>query len=301
MIKQLIITTTLISLSIINMVTAQTDHSHNHLRIVSASNPLTQIVAALDQEDLFVGLDRTSHTKPEYDKIPDVGYRIQLSTEGILSLRPDLVLLANDSGPTETIAQLKKSAVEMIQFEELKDLSSIQQAVNLIADKLMQKEKGHQLNQKIAQDAASLKTLSTQNPPIKGFFVLESGNGHGSPQISGRDTTAEKVLDLLNITNLFTEDYAHYRTVTIENQIQKRPDIVLLGNTGKFDLKKGHSAEIALPPFQYKPEGMIGWPDALQPKCVFDVNISHYLVFGIYIYEDSLQLLTAINQCLAEP
>lgn len=269
-------------------------------RLVSASNPLTQIVSALGQDQRFVGLDKTSHTKPEYDKIPDVGYRIQLSTEGILSLKPDLILLADDSGPEATIEQLTNSNVEIIQFEELKDVASISKAVSIIAEKLHLTKEGEKLNTQISEEATALKELSYSRPALKGFFVLQGGNGHGSPQISGSDTTATKVLELLNIENLFEKDYANYRAVTIENQMQKRPEIVFLGNTGKFNLKDGSLKEEALPPFALRPEGLEGWPVALQPKCVFDVNMSNYLVFGIHIYADNLKLQEAINQCLAE-
>ena len=269
-------------------------------RLVSASNPLTQIVSALGQDHLFVGLDKTSHTKPEYHNIPDVGYRIQLSTEGILSLKPDLILLADDSGPDATIEQLKNANVDLIQFEALKDVPSIAKAISIIADRLNLTAEGDALNVKVSEDAALLEKKSHARPALKGYFVLQGGNGHGSPQISGSDTTAAKVLELLNIENLFAEDYANYRAVTLENQMQKRPEIVLLGNTGKFNLKDGSLKEEELPPFALKPEGLEGWPAALQPKCVFDVNMSNYLVFGIHIYEDNLKLQDAITQCLAE-
>lgn len=302
MIKQLLITTALLSLPLFASAETNVDNHtpQETLRIVSASNPLTQIVAALGKEALFVGLDKTSHTKPAYDNIPDVGYRIQLSTEGILSLKPNLVLLADDSGPAATIEQLKNSHIEIVQFSELKDVPSLQQAVSTIAEKLQLSDEGNQLNVKIAQDAKALENLSASKPTLQGFFVLQGGSGHGSPQISGRDTTAAKVLELLNINNLFAEDYANYRAVTIENQMQKRPEIVLLGHTGKFDLKDGALKEEDILPFQLRAEGLIGWPAALQPKCVFDVDMSHYLVFGIHIYEDNLQLQKAIHQCLAE-
>lgn len=275
-------------------------HANHAPRIVSASNPLTQIVSALGKDHLFVGLDKTSHTKPEYENIPDVGYRIQLSTEGILSLKPDLVLLAEDSGPVTTIEQLKNSHVEILQFPELKDAASIQNTVHQIAEKLKLPTEGEKLNEKITQDAKRLEELSHARPALKGYFVLQGGNGHGSPQISGSDTTAAKVLALLNIENVFEQNYANYRAVTIENQMEKRPEIVLLGNTGQFNLKDGAPKTEVLPPFALRAEGMEGWPKSLQPKCVFDVNMSHYLVFGIHIYEDNLKLQQAINQCLAE-
>lgn len=267
-------------------------------RIVSASNPLTQIVSALDREDLFVGLDKTSHTKPAFDNIPDIGYRIQLSTEGILSLKPSLILLAHDSGPANVIEQLRKSHVEIIQFPELTDVESIQKTVAEIAQELNLSSKGDLLNQKVAQEAHSLDALSKSQPRLNGFFVLQEGNGQGSLQISGAQTGADKLLELININNLFAQDFINYRAVTLENQIQVQPNVVLIGQRIAFDPETDAKAEV-IPPFRLREEGMKGWPKALQPACVFDVNMSNYLVYGIHIFEESEKLLTAIHQCIA--
>lgn len=277
----------------------ETEKSHiDQPRIVSASNPLTQIVSALGREDLFVGLDKTSHTKPAYDQIPDIGYRIQLSTEGILSLKPSLILLAHDSGPANVIEQLQKSQVEIIQFPELTDVNSIQETVSQIAQTLHLSTSGDLLNQKVAQEADSLEALSKSQPQLNGFFVLQEGNGQGSLQISGAQTAADKLLGLLNIHNLFAQDFINYRAVTLENQIQVQPNVVLIGQRIAFDPEVDAKAE-AIPPFRLREEGMKGWPKALQPACVFDVNMSNYLVYGIHIFEESEKLLNAIHQCIA--
>lgn len=268
-------------------------------RIVSASHPLTQIVSALDREELFVGLDKTSHTKPSLEKIPDIGYRIQLSTEGILSLNPDLILLAFDSGPANVIEQLHASKVEIQQFPELKDVPSIQNTVTVIAEELGMPAEGEALKQRVAADAASLEALSKTNPPLSGFFVLQESADAGSLQISGADTAADKLLNLLNINNLFAKDFINYRAIALENQLQTRPDIVLIGQRIHFDPELDAKAA-PLAPFTLRESGMKGWPAALQPKCVFEVNMSNYLVYGINIFEESEALLGAIHQCLAD-
>lgn len=274
------------------------ENSNQSLRIVSASNPLTQIISSLDREALLVGLDKTSHTKPSLEKIPDIGYRIQLSTEGILSLKPNLILLAYDSGPMNVIEQLKKSNLEILQFPELKDIESIQATVTTIADKLDRLEAGQSLNEKVAKDASSLNLLSETHSNLNGFFVLQEGNGQGSVQISGANTAADKLLELLNIHNLFAKDFINYRAVTLENQLNMQPDVVLIGQKITFDPEiDAQSAELA--PFRLRENGMKGWPSPLQPTCVFDVNMSNYLVYGIHIFEESEKLLTAIHECIA--
>ena len=270
-------------------------------RVVSASNPLTQIVTALSAESTLVGIDKTSHTSPSLNKIPDIGYRTSLSSEGVLALNPDLVLLAFDSGPQTVLEQIKQSGVEMIQFPELIEVEDIQNAITTIAAKVGNEEKGEQLKAKVADDAERLKQMSEQQPNLSGFFILQEAQ-LGSPQISGGKTSADKLLGLLNIKNLFADDFNNYRAVTLENQLQKRPDIVLIGHRGNFEATptKNKGKDKTIPPFQRRSSGIDHWPKALQPQCVFDLNMSNYLVYGIHIFSEGEALLTAINECLQE-
>ncbi len=267
-------------------------------RIVSASNPITQIISALNAEDRLVGIDRTSHTKPSLQNIPDIGYRIALSSEGILSLKPDLILLAHDSGPQNVIEQLEGSQVPIIQFAEFKEIDDIQQAVTTIAETLQRTAIGQQLNQAITDDATRLAQLRSKNPQMSGFFILQEAQA-GAPQVAGDKTSADKLLELLNIDNAFDEDFDYYRAVSLESQLQKRADVVLIGKRASFDHNMT-TPQAELAPFTRRTEGLADWPAALQPKCVFDVNMSNYLVFGIHIYAESIQLLEAIQHCMAE-
>ena len=81
--------------------------------------------------------------------------------------------------------------------------------------------------------------------------------------------------------------------------MQTRPDIVFIGKRASFDAEIDAQSD-AIPPFKRRESGMNNWPKALQPHCVFEVNMSSYLVYGIHIFRESEQLLRAINQCLAE-
>lgn len=293
MLRKLLITTLLATLST-QAIAADKIAS----RIVSASNPLTQIVTALGAESTLVGIDKTSHTSSSLNKVPDIGYRLSLSSEGILALNPDLVLLAFDSGPQTVLEQIKQSGVEMIQFPEWVDVEDIHNAITTIAAKVGSEEKGEALKAKVANDAKKLKEMSAQQPDLSGFFILQEAQ-LGSPQISGGKTSADKLLDLLNIRNLFGDDFNNYRAVSLENQLQKRPDIILIGHRGNFE-SSNSGKNTPIPPFQRRVSGMDNWPEALQPQCVFELNMSNYLVYGIHIFSEGEALLTAINECLQE-
>ncbi|MBW8283636.1 MAG: ABC transporter substrate-binding protein, partial [Rhizobium sp.] len=83
-------------------------------RIVSIGGTVTEIIHALGEHARVVAVDSTS-TYPESaaDK-PDVGYIRQLSAEGVLSQKPDLIIAEAGAGPADAIAILTASGVAMV-------------------------------------------------------------------------------------------------------------------------------------------------------------------------------------------
>ena len=65
-------------------------------RLVTLGGSITEIVYALGAEAQLVGTDSTSFYPPAAAKTPKVGYFRQLSAEGILSLRPDAMVAAQE-------------------------------------------------------------------------------------------------------------------------------------------------------------------------------------------------------------
>lgn len=65
-------------------------------RIITLGGDVTEIVYALDAQPQLVARDSTSTWPAASQSLPDVGYLRQLNAEGILSLRPTLVLISAD-------------------------------------------------------------------------------------------------------------------------------------------------------------------------------------------------------------
>ncbi len=61
-------------------------------RIVSLGGAVTETLVALGEEDRIVARDATSTWPARIRDLPDVGYIRALSPEGVLSMRPDLIL-----------------------------------------------------------------------------------------------------------------------------------------------------------------------------------------------------------------
>ncbi|MER8438548.1 ABC transporter substrate-binding protein [Mesorhizobium sp. M1312] len=73
---------------------------------------------------------------------PSVGYRRQLSVEGLVALRPDLILAAQDSGPPEAIEVLKSLAIPVVFVPEDNSQQGIERKITLIAAALRLEDKG---------------------------------------------------------------------------------------------------------------------------------------------------------------
>ncbi|MCG3102281.1 ABC transporter substrate-binding protein, partial [Enterobacter sp. DRP3] len=69
----------------------------------------------------LVGADTTCTYPDAAKRLPKVGYQRALSAEGLLSLRPDLVLASAEAGPPTAIAQVKGAGVTVTTFDERHD------------------------------------------------------------------------------------------------------------------------------------------------------------------------------------
>ena len=90
-------------------------------RIVSVGSSITEIVYALGAEKMLVGVDTTSLYPEEARKLPLVGYMRALSAEGVLSLKPTLIIATTAAGPAGALDQLKATGIEVMILPDLYD------------------------------------------------------------------------------------------------------------------------------------------------------------------------------------
>ena len=86
--------------------------------VISIGGAVTEIVHALGEGDRLLARDTTSYHPAEVQKLPDVGYLHALSSEGILSLDPGLILADASAGPVETIDILREARVDFVSVPE---------------------------------------------------------------------------------------------------------------------------------------------------------------------------------------
>ena len=192
------------------------------LRIVSADASATQILLAMGQGKHLVGVDSSSVLSQPYQSIPDVGYHRQLSAEGLLSLKPTLVIGSEVMGPPAVLNALQKANVNVLKLKQAKTLDEYRSNIELLknvincgdcADNLIVnlKDKFHQANR--------------QTKSIKRYVFLMTMDGK-QLRMAGRNTGGNALIELLQGKN--QAHYEGYRNLSLEGLLAINPDVILL-------------------------------------------------------------------------
>ena len=94
-------------------------------RIVSVGSSLTEIVYTLGAENLLAGVDSTSLFPAAARALPQVGYMRALSAEGVLALKPTLIMATTAAGPAATLDQLRSTGIEVLVLPDHYDYDSV--------------------------------------------------------------------------------------------------------------------------------------------------------------------------------
>ena len=101
-------------------------------RIVALNGSNTEILFALGVGDRVVGCDLSSTYPPQVKELANVGYQYRLNAEGILALKPDLVIGREDAKPPQVIDQLRSAGVATLLLKEPRTFSQAKSRIKTI-------------------------------------------------------------------------------------------------------------------------------------------------------------------------
>lgn len=199
-------------------------------RWVSAGGALSEWVTALGGESKLVGVDTTSQHPDSLKSLPSIGYQRQLSAEGILSLRPQVLVGTEEMGPPPVLSQIRTAGVQVEMFSARPDLPTLQANLQHLGRLLGDEAKASKLfsdyQQQLAQQRNWVgKAQATQKAP--GVLVL-IGHAGGKPLIAGKDTAADWVLQQAGGRNLAT--HTGYKPFSAEALAGLSPDVLVFAD-----------------------------------------------------------------------
>jgi iron complex transport system substrate-binding protein len=196
-------------------------------RIVAIGGAMTEIVFALGEGTHVVAVDTTSlYPWRAVAPLPKVGYLRQLSVEGILSTKPDLILADVDAGPKDVLDQLQRMGAPVAQFHAEHSVDSVVPKIRFVGEALGHKAAAEAM---VAGYSTDLKAIETavaglaKKPEVLFLIAVGPSGLRGA----GDGTAAGEMIARAGGANSFA-GVSGYKPVSPEASLAANPDYLLM-------------------------------------------------------------------------
>lgn len=195
-------------------------------RIVSLGGAVTEILYELGLGARVVAVDTTSvHPADALATKRSVGYLRQLSAEGILSVRPTLVIAAEGAGPPDALALVRGAGVSVASVPDATEPAGVVAKIRRVAELVGRDVEGRALADRAALRFAELERARGRvSKPVRALFVLSLQNGRAL--VGGRGTTADGMFALAGAENAAAA-VEGFKPMSDEAIIAAAPEIVV--------------------------------------------------------------------------
>jgi iron complex transport system substrate-binding protein len=199
------------------------------LRIITAGSAITETVCALGDCDKIIASDRTSLYPEHIQSLPSIGYRSSIGAEGIISLKPTLIIAEKEYVDDAVLQQLASSGIKLLVVEARYNFNDTKKCITEIAAALKREAEGKKLiakNEAELAEAGTLLSKATGSP--KALCVYN--RGAATVSVAGKKTFAG-ILDYVGATNVIP-DVEGYKPLNTEALIAANPEYLVMVSTG---------------------------------------------------------------------
>jgi iron complex transport system substrate-binding protein len=252
-------------------------------RIVAAGGVVSEIVHALGRTELLAGVDTTSLYPADLLKSkPNVGYVRALSAEGVLSLKPDLLLAVEAAGPPDALKLIAAAGIRIATIPEDLTETGVARRIRAVGAAIEEGPAAETLARDVETRFAALQSARTALGPKKRvLFVLSLQNGR--VMVGGRDTSADAIITLAGGINA-AGNVAGFKPLSDEGLIVAAPDVIVMMKRGPDSAKPDEV--FTLPAFSAVP--------AAKTRALVVMDGLYLLGFGPRTPDAARDLMTAI-------
>lgn len=197
-------------------------HAAEPSRVVSLGGSVTEIVYGLGEGDRLVGDDLSSLYPEAATKLPRVGYYRAVPVEGVLSLKPDLVLASEQAGPPDALKRLAGVGVRVVTVSDAPSVDSLKARIRAVAEALGVAPAGERMVDEVTRELARAEAIPATR--ARALLLL---NRTGTPQGAGRDTAANEVMHLAGLVNVLDIQQG-YKPLSAEAIGALGPDLIVV-------------------------------------------------------------------------
>ena len=256
-------------------------------RIVVAGGSITEILFFLNESKNIVAVDTTSNYPEDAKNYPSIGYVRALSAEGVLSLKPTLIIGEKDMGPENVLEQLKKTKIELRVLDEKNSVKGIQDKVSCIASILgKNKDDNFDKNISLEKSVSKLKVISKANSKknIRGLVILMMQGT--SPVVAGRNTSGGDFLKMIGSKNTMSS-FEGWKPAGKEAILLSNPNFILITKRATKSYGSLNS---------FLKESGIEMTEAARTQNVFSLDGMSFLGFGPRTINSGLEISDKIYE-----
>ena len=194
-------------------------------RIISTSPAITEILFAIGAGDRVVGVTDYCNFPKKACLLPSIGGPLNPSTEKWIALKPDLIILQDDSVVLNKHAKVFKIPTLEV---SVNNLGNILTSIQVIADAMQTPKAGKQLADKIKIKIDNYRTSIGKTKPRHVLMLLSDTNDPSRDLYAvGRNTFLNELLSIAGGENILPETMATYPKISKEFIIAKSPEIII--------------------------------------------------------------------------
>ena len=194
-------------------------------RVISTSPAITEILFAIGAGDRVVGVTDFCNYPKQACRLPSIGGPLNPSTETWITLKPDLIIIQEDSEVIQKNAKIFEIPSLTV---SVNNLNNILNSIQIIADSLHMPQAGHQLAIKIKTKIEGYRTHLKKIKPRQVLMLLSDTNDPSRDLYAvGRDTFLNELLTIAGGENVLPDTMARYPKVSKEYIIAKSPEIII--------------------------------------------------------------------------
>ena len=142
-------------------------------RVISTSPAITEILFAIGAGDRVVGVTDFCNYPEQACRLPSIGGPLNPSTERWITLKPDLIIIQEDSEVIQKNAKIFEIPSLTV---SVNNLNNILNSIQIIADSLHMPQAGHQLAIKIKTKIEDYRTHLKKIKPRQVLMLLSDTN-----------------------------------------------------------------------------------------------------------------------------
>ena len=202
-------------------------------RVVCLAKQYNEIIYALNAQKNLVAVDLSSTYPPEIKDLTTVGYHRALSAEGILSVKPDLIIHDNNIGPEHVVTQLEKLQIPMKVFGHYsQDVPGTQKLIKEMGQYFDREKQADSICAKLSaqmEKALNQKEQYTTTPKV---VLIHYGRASNVYLTVTQQSTAGQLIEWAGGVIPINGKGRMRRLSSPELIAKANPDVILLTNFG---------------------------------------------------------------------